>query len=216
MSEEIDGLIADKEAELAPFRVRMEKLREQFKDETAVFAREWYRKTAKDYVSKYPEVALRLTEERIAAMKAGVNDLARDAPRIVEGELDNPTLWWHLEPHLHDSVEKYLQVADKYPEVLDRAVRRVLGQLGVVLEKFGFNVTASVSAGTYREFWFEHIDSRKTVPCYPHLLAWTDNMQETIRQYDAQYVEASEIYGEIQRLKGEKKKLEALSRWDSI
>jgi len=216
MSRDIEGLIQDKEAELSPICLRMEELRGRFKDEAVVFAREWYRKTAKDYISKYPEVTLSLTEERIAAMKASVNELSRTAPKVVEAELDNPKLWWHLEPHLHDSIDRYLQIADKYPEVLDNAVRRSLGNLGLVLERFGFNVTANGETGTYREFWFEHIDSRQTVPCYPHLLTWTDDMQETIRQYNGQYVEAAKIFEEIQLLKEEKKRLEALTRWDSL
>ena len=217
MTEEIDGLIEGQEAELSPLRLRMEELREQFKQETAVFAREWYRKTAKDYIVKSPEVTLGLAVERIAAMKASVNELIRNTPKIVAEELDSPGLWWHLEPHMHESVDRYLQVADKYPEVVDRAVRRALGQLGVVLEKFGFKVTTGGYTGTYHEFWFEHKnDRREVVPCYPHLLTWNDDMQETIRQYDGQYVEAVRIYEEIQRLKEEKKRVEALTRWDSI
>jgi hypothetical protein len=217
MSEEIDGLIEKKEAELAPLRSRMEALRGKFAKETVAFAIEWYRKTAKDYIVKYPEVTLNLSEEKIASMKARVNDLVRNVEKIVKAEFANPVLWWHMEPHLHDSIDRYLQVADKYPEVLDHAVRRVLGHLGVVLEDFGFRVTASGNTGTYYEFWFERpADSHETVPCYPHLLSWTDEMQDTIREYSAQYVEAISVYAQIQLLKEEKKKQEALSRWDSV
>jgi hypothetical protein len=216
MSEEIDSLIENKEAELLPFISRMEELKVEFTKETAAFASEWYRKTAKDYITKSPEVTLSLTEERIADMKAGVNELVKNAEKTVHKELDNPTLWWHMDPHLRESIERYRQVADKFPEVLDRAVRRTLGHLGVVLERFGFRVTASGCSGTYYEFWFERLGKLETVPLYPHLLKWTDSMQDTIRLYDAQYVEATGIFVEIQELKGEKKKLEALSRWDSI
>lgn len=217
MSEEIEGLITEKEAELSPLRMRMEKLKEKFARETAAFASEWYRKTAKDYIVKNPEVTLGLTVDRIASMKAGVNDLARNAEKIVKEEFANPLLWWHMEPRLRDSVEQYRQVADKYPEILDRAVRRVLGRLGVVLENFGFRVTAGGYTGAYYEFWFERsVGSHETVPCYPHLLNWTAEMQDTIKEYDVQYVQALGVYEEIQLLKEEKKKLDALSRWDSI
>jgi hypothetical protein len=41
-------------------------------------------------------------------------------------------------------------------------------------------------------------------------------MQKTIRKYDGQYVEAVKIYDEIHRLKEEKKKIEALTLWDSV
>jgi hypothetical protein len=216
MSEEIDSLIENKEAELLPFISRMEELKVEFTEETMAFASEWYRKTAKDYITKSPEVTLGLTEERIANMKAEVNELVKNAEKTVHKEFDNPELWWHLEPRLRESIKRYQQVADKFPEVLDRAVRRTLGHLGVVLEKFGFRVTVSGCSGNYYEFWFERVGKLETVPLYPHLLKWTDAMQDTIRQYDSQYVEAAEIYCEIQELKSEKKKLEALTRWDSI
>ena len=70
MSEEIDALIETKEKELSPLCSRMEKLRGEFAHETAEFASEWYRKTAKNYISKYPLVALSLKQEKIAIMKA--------------------------------------------------------------------------------------------------------------------------------------------------
>jgi hypothetical protein len=217
LSEEIDGLIESKEAELSSLRMRMDELRKEFARETAVFAREWYRETAKDYVSKYPEVTLGLSAEKIVAMKAQVNMLVKSAEKIVQSEFDNPALWWHMEPHLHESVDRYMQFADKYPEVIDRAVRRALGHLGIVLENFGFHVTVSGYTGTYYEFWFERpISGREAVPCYPHLLSWTEDMQKTIRKYDGQYVEAVKIYDEIHRLKEEKKKIEALTLWDSV
>lgn len=217
MSEEIDGLIETKQAELSPLCSRMEIFRGQFAKETVAFASEWYRKTAKDYIIKYPEVTLSLTEEKIALMKTRVNELVKDSERIVQAEFNNPALWWHLEPRLHESIDRYQQVADKPPEVLDRAVRRVLGRLGLVLEKFGFRVTASGYTGSYHEFWFERpIAGREAIPCYPHLLSWSSAMEGTVREYAAQYVEAMRVYGEIQLLKEEKKKQEALTRWDSI
>jgi len=215
MTEEIDRLIERKEAELLPLRSRMEELRGHFMKETVDFASKWYRKTVKEYIAKYAEVTLSLSEERIAAMRVRVNELTKSSEKLVKAEFDNPSLWWHLEPHLHESIERYQQVADKYPEVLDRAVRRVLGHLGIVLEKFGFPVTASGYTGTYYEFWFEHaVDSHEIFPCYPHLLTWTDEMQDVIRQYNARYVEAMKVYNEIQQLKEEKKRQEALMRWD--
>jgi hypothetical protein len=216
MSKEIDELIKRKEAELLPLRSRMEELKGQFVEETVNFAGEWYEKTARNYITKYPDVTLSMTPQKIAAMKAKVNELVRNAEKIVRGELDNPALWWHQEPHLHDSIDRYEQVADKYPEVLDVAVRHALGHLGFVLEEFGFHVTASGNQSTYYfEFWFEHIEgTRETVSCYPHLLSWTHEMEETVRQYNAQYVEAIKVYNEIQQLKEEKKRREAIKLWD--
>ena len=154
-----------------------------------IFATEWFRKTAKEYITKNPEVALGLTEEKIASMKANVNALVKVANKRSKRNSITPILWWHLEPRIHESIERYRQVADKFPEVLDRAVRRVLGHLGVVLEKFGFRVTASGYTGTYFEFWFERpAGSRRNHPALPASVEiGQKQMQDTIRQYDVQY-----------------------------
>jgi hypothetical protein len=217
MSEEIDILIERKEAELLPLRLRMEELKKEFTKETVDFAFKWYRKAAKEYITKYPEITLSMSEEKIAKMKAKVNELVKNAEKIVRDEFDNPALWWHQKPNLHDSIDQYKQVADKYSEVLDHAVRHILGHLGMVLEEFGFHVTTSSNMGAYKEFWFEHpIGGEQTVPYYPHLLGWSEEMQDIIREYDTQFTKAIMLYNEIQQLKEEKKRQEALTRWDSI
>lgn len=216
MSEETDRLIEIKEAEFLLLRSRMEELKEEFAKQTVDFAFKWYRKTTTEYIAKNPEITLKMSEEKIAKMKAAVNDLVENTEKIVRGEFDDAALWWHLNPRLNESIDKYKQVADMYPEALDRAVRRVLGHLGIVLEEFGFNVTARGFTGAYKEFWFEHsIDGKETVPCYPHLLSWTQEMQSTIRKYDARFTQATALYGQIQQLKEEKKRQEALAKWDT-
>jgi hypothetical protein len=185
MSGEIDSLIEKKEAELSPFHSRMEELKQEFTKETVDFASKWYSKTAKDYIVKYPEITLNMSEEKIATMKSRVNELVQKTQKIVNEEFSNPALWWHMEPHLHDAISRYQQVADKYPEVLDTAVRHVLGWLGVVLEDFGFRITARGNTGTFYEFWFDRqVDTGKTAPYYPHLVSWTQEMQDTVREYN--------------------------------
>ena len=128
MSDEIDVLIERKESELLHLRIRMEELKKEFTEQTADLTHEWYRKTAKQYIAKNPEITLKMSEEKIANMKAKVNELVKNTEKIVCSELATPELWWHQKPHLHDSINQYKQIADKYPEILDRAVRRILGQ----------------------------------------------------------------------------------------
>jgi hypothetical protein len=218
MSKEIDSLIETKEAELLPLRSRMEELKAEFARETVDFVFKWYRQTAKEYITKYPEITLDMSEEKIDRMKAKVNELVKNTEKIVRDELDNnPALWWHQKPNLHDPIDKYKQVADKYPEVLDHAVRHITGHLGMVLEEFGFNVTTEGNTGKYQEFWFEPIlGGKQIVPCYPHLLTWSEEMQNVIREYDGLFIQAITLFNEIQQLKEEKKRQEALTRWDSI
>ena len=151
-------------------------------------------------------------------MKAQVNDLIHDSERIVKGELENSALWWHQRPRLHDSIKQYLQTDDKYPEILDQAVRHVLGRLGLILEEYKYNVSASGNTGSYGEFWFDHPSGAESTAksSYPHMMKWSEKMQSTIRNYNDQYTTAMAIFGEIQKLKEEKKKQQAINRWDSI
>jgi len=215
---EIDVQIERIEAELFPLYEHMEELKCKFIKETVIFAREWYKKTIKEYISKYPEVTLNMKEAKMVLMKNQVNELVRETENIVRDKLEKPVLWWHQQPRLHDSIEQYLQVADKYPEILDRAVRYALGRLGLILEEYGYNVAASSNKGSFFEFWFDHplgADSA-SVPYYPHLLKWSEEMQEIVHEYNAMYLKAIAVFEKVQSLKDEKKRQQAMNRWDSI
>lgn len=217
MSEDIDALIERKEAKLYPFTSSMEELKFDFTQETIKFAREWFKKTTKEYVTKYPEITITMKDEKIAKMKTEANQLIENTEKIVKTELDNRALWWHQRPRLHDSIEQYLQVADKYPEILDHAVRYILGHLGIILEEYRYHVTATGVTGQYQEIWFEHLPgSEQIVSYYPHLLKWTQEMQDTIRKYNALYQQAMTVFSEIEQIKEQKKKQQAMARWDSI
>ena len=52
----------------------MEEFKTEFIKETADFASEWYGKTAKEYVTKYPEVTLNMSEEKLAKMKTKITN----------------------------------------------------------------------------------------------------------------------------------------------
>ncbi len=217
MSEEIDLLIQKKEVTLLPILTLMEELKQEFIMETIDFVSKWYKKTAKEYVAKYPEVALHMSEEKILKMKIKINELVENAEKIVKDELENSALWWHTMPRLNDSIEQYTQLVDKSPQILDRAVRHILGRLGIILEEFAFNVDASGNPSSFHEFWFERLpETEKIIPSYPHLLKWTVKMEDTIRKYNEQFIQAITLHTEIQKLKKEKIKQQALTRWDSI
>jgi hypothetical protein len=217
MNGNLDEQIQKKEAEFMPLRQRMEELKMEFIKETIVFAAEWYRQTTKEYIAKYPDVTLKMSNEKIASMKNKISTLIQSNEKTIS-ELNNPALWWHQKPNIHDSIEQYTQIADKYPEILDRAVRHALGRLGIILEEFNFSVTASGDTRTYKEFWFDHPrgTNASLLPYYPHLLKWSENMQETIKKYNTLYLQANALFKELQELKDEKKKQQAMSRWDDF
>ncbi len=223
MNEDIDFLIQKKEAELQPLRSRMEELRQQFTNDTARFAAKWYQETAAFYVTKYSIITLSLNKEKIVAMKAKVNELARNADKIVKNALSDPNIWWHQAPRKHDSFSLYEQlgneqVGNRFPDVVDKPVRHALGELGPILEQFGYNVTTKGAfGGSYPEFWFEYPEGPGSAarPYFPHLLNWSEEMKNTLQKYDGLFKKAVELFNDVEKLKEEKKKREARKLWDS-
>ncbi len=197
----------------------MEELKAEFTEETVSFASEWYKKTIKRIRAKVSRSHLKHERRKNRPYESPSQRFnSGTLKRLLEASWKNSALWWHQKPRLHDSIAQYLQVADKYPEILDRAVRHVLGRLGLILETYKFNVTASGNSGSFQEFWFDHTqgDDLTSNPYYPHLLKWSEKMQDTIRNYNEQYTKAIAVFGEIHKLKEEKKRQQALNRWDSI
>lgn len=224
MSENIDALIQAKEKELLPLRSRMEELRLQFINETSKFAAEWFVETSKKYVAKQPATTLSLSKEKLAQMKIKVSGLVQNADIIVKKSLSDPKVWWHLTPLKHISNSLYDQlgndaVGNKFPAIVDKAVRRALGELGTVLENFGYRVTTKGAIdGYYPEYWFEYYDGIDSPPrpFFPHLLEWSEDMQYTIQRYSGQFKKAIVIYNEAEKLNEEKRKRQALDMWDSV
>jgi len=198
----------------------MEQLRLQFVNETIGFAALWFEEKAKEYATKKHDVTMNLRKEQLAQMKAQVSNLAINADHIVRDALEDPKFWWHLTPHVNAAAAAYEQlgndrVGNKFPEVLDKPVRRALGELGSILEQFGYGVTTNGNKGSFPEFWFE--ESRSGVhPYFPHLLEWSEEMQNTIMTYDGPYKQAIVLFEEITMLKEEKKRREAAALWNSI
>ncbi len=223
MSENIEVLIQKKEAELSPLRSRMEEIRLQFVNDAAKFAAKWYNETAKQYVAKHPETTLNLSKEKLAQMKAKVTNLMQNADKITQDALSDPNVWWHLAPRKHDSPSLYDhlgddQVGNKFPAIVDKAVRRALGELGTVLEQFEYRVTTSGALERYYpEFWFEYPEGPDLParPFFPHLLEWSQDMQYTLQKYSGLFKKAIVLFNEIEKLKEEKKKRQALELWDS-
>ena len=222
-SENLDVSILKKERELRPLRWRMEELQIQFINECTDFAAKWFEETAKEYVTKYSEITFSLSKEKLAFMKAKVNNLAKNSNRIVKAALLSPEVWWHQEPQMHDDFSEYEQlgndqVGNRFPEKIDKPVRRALGELGRVLEEFGYRVTTQIiKKDSFPEFWFSPLEGteKDAKPYYPHMLVWSKEMQYTLQQYNTQFKKAIVLFNEIQKLKEEQKQHEASKLWES-
>jgi hypothetical protein len=150
-----------------------------------------------------------------------VKNLVRNADKIVRDALSDRGIWWNLDPRKNESHALYEQlgnekVGHRFPEAVDEPVRRALGELGIILEKFGYKVTVNVAnAASYPEYWFENAQSKVgSRPFYPHVLEWSEPMKSTLQQYEGFYKSGVTLFNEIERLKSEKKKQDVNRRWN--
>jgi len=221
MSEKLEDLLATKESELFSLCSIMQKIKLQFINDISDFAAKWYEETARQYIKKYSEVSLNLSTESFGDLKKKVKRLVAGSKEISEKVLGQSGIWWHERPELHSAVSQYDQLSDqqvgnKYPEVIDRPVRIVLGELGIILEEFGFSVRTGVTYGPHNEeYWFEKTEDKTTSPYFPHMLEWSKQMQETLSEYNQLYKQAMLVLQTIQTIKDEIKKRKIIDLWDS-
>lgn len=221
MSEKLEDLLATKESELFSLCSIMQKIKLQFINDISDFAAKWYEETARQYIKKYSEVSLNLSIDSFSDLKKKVKRLVAESKTISEKVFAQPHIWWHEKPELHSAVSLYDQLGDqqvgnKYPEVIDRPVRIVLGELGIILEEFGFSVRTGVTYGPHNEeYWFEKTEDKTTSPYFPHMLEWSKQMQETLSEYNQLYKQAMLVLQAIQTIKDEIKKRKIIDLWDS-
>ena len=221
MSEKLEDSLATKETEFLSLCSQMQEIKLQFVKDTSRFAAKWYEDTVRKYITKYPDVPLNLPTHRFADLKAKVRRLVVCSNEISEKILSQPGIWWHEKPELHTAVTQYdhlgnQQVGNKYSEVIDRAIRVALGELGIILEEFGFNVRTTVAYGSHsQEYWFQKSDEKTISPYFPHMLEWSKPMEETLEEYNQLYKQALLKLQEIQTIKDEIKRIKIIDLWDS-
>jgi len=221
MTETLENIIKTKEKELLSLFKVMEEIKLSFISKTILFTAEWYEKASKKYVTKYSDITLSLSIDELEDLKKKVKTLKKEASTFVEKALSAKNIWWHENPDLRASISQYdllgnKQVGSKYPEGVDKAVRFALGELGVILEEFGYNIATSVSFKPYQEFWFYTEQDQKAHfrPYFPHSLDWSDEMQETMVKYSEAFKKAISTLGEIQAIKEEVKRRRIMDLWD--
>lgn len=220
MAEKLEDLLTAKETELLYLRSSMQNIKLQFINVTSDFAAKWFEETARQYVIKYSNVCLSLSTQRFGDLKAKVRKLVVESKQISEKVFSQPGIWWHDKPELHAAVSQYdqlgnQQVGNKYPEIIDSPVRIALGELGIVLEEFGFNIRTTVTHGSQnQEYWFQKTEEKINTPYFPLMLEWSKPMQDTVQEYNVLYKQALSKMQEIQRIKDEIKRRKIIALWD--
>lgn len=222
MSEDFDSLTQKKQAELDVLKSSMDDMRLQFIRNTTAFIAEWYEENAKIYVTTNSNITLNLGKERLGEMKLKVNELAKNASKIASEVLANPKIWWHLEPHNgQEFLSPYSQYGYSFPDILDKPIRRALGRLGSILEEYGYGVkTKPTHAGIPQSVWIEYTTDSTypkptAQPYYPLRLEWSQDMQDTVKQYNELYKQGIGLFREIENLQHQKKVKQSTDLWDS-
>jgi len=220
MTEKLEDFLATKESELLYFRSSMQKIKSQFINVTSDFAAKWYEETARQNVVKNSDLFLSLPAQSFRDLKAKVRKLVVESKQISERAFSQPGIWWHEKPELHTAGTQYdqlgnQQVGNKYPEVIDTPVRIALGELGIVLEGFGFNIRTTVTHGFHnQEYWFQRTEEKTISPYFPLMLEWSKPMQESLQEYNSLYKQAFSKLQEIQMIKDEIKRRKTIDLWD--
>jgi hypothetical protein len=220
MAEKLEDLLTAKETELLYLRSSMQNIKLQFINVTSDFAAKWFEETARQYVIKYSNVCLSLSTQSFGDLKAKVRKLVVESKQISEKVFSQPGIWRHDKPELHAAVSQYdqlgnQQVGNKYPEIIDSPVRIALGELGIVLEEFGFNIRTTVTHGSQnQEYWFQKTEEKINTPYFPLMLEWSKSMQDTVQEYNVLYKQALSKMQEIQRIKDEIKRRKIIELWD--
>lgn len=220
MSQDFDGLIAEKQKELDSFKSKMEELRLLFIKDSTTFVSEWYKNTAEHFVITESDRTIALGETKVKEMKTKVLELIQNTDKIVNEILSNSNLWWHLSEFDGSMPFAYRQYGNAPPRILDKAIRLVLGRLGVYLEEFGYNVKTSVTIGSFGfNIWIEfdtagNYPLPKGRPYYPFSVNWSEAMRNTIQKYDELYGVAKGLRQELVNLQLRKKAQQAQKLWD--
>ncbi len=210
MTENFDSTIKSHEIELADLIDKMEEIRIQFIDATAVFASNWFDDTTRKYVTSDTENTLKLGKEKIGEIKAKVRKLSSQASQFSEEALSTKELWWHLSLKEMGVLSPYCCSGNRDPEIVNKGVRRVVGRLGPILSEYGFL--------RHEDCWLEHASKcygQKPTPYYPYGLSWSQEMRIIMIQYNEIYKQAFAMYKEIANLKAQKQTKQAIEIWNS-
>jgi len=220
MTESFDIEIANKQTDLEALKSEMETIRQQFIKSTAFLIAQWYNETTTQHVSSNSGNTIKLGREKLSTMKAKIKELVDSADKIASDFLSEPSLWWHLTPKDVErySLSPYEQRGCRYPEVIDKQIRRALGKLGVVFEEFGYGITTKgYPSATDFSVWNEsHLHPyADPKPYYPYRFDWSNDMQNLMKKYNEVYKKALDVYSTINSLQLSKQTKQASDLWKS-
>ena len=175
------------------------------------FFANWYMNTAESIVKGEPEITKGLGKEYLTAMKQKVRELQDKTDDIVSSEMDKNKNWYHK-----DTLSVQPNYFSDSPSIEEeQTLRRIAGQLGPILEEYGYiEVNYAKRLGWRERNRDGSINSDNPNPIYPYTISWGDDQKELMRKYHDLMEKAKSTKSTTDRLKSEKEKSEAKDLWD--
>jgi hypothetical protein len=219
MGSNFDGSRPAGPHELDALKSEMEGTRLRFVRATAAFASGWYMQEAGRQVHADPDNSLRLGAGELRRLKAEVSALSENALAVASEVLSDPSAWWHLSgPSGARGYFDYAQYSSHVPKIIDRPVRRVLGRLAEVLERYGYLGEALRPGGEGGVSWREPVHGGAADGSYtfPYDLEWSEEMRAALREYHEAYEAARRIMSEAAEAEAREKRMKVSALWDSL
>jgi len=110
----------------------------QFLPLVVTFAKAWWPKGAIKEVERDSDTTEKLRNEQVSALKAEVSGLVHNADKHVAKFFSDDLGWWHLQKELSPRSNHRYFVDRSGCRTIEKALRLVLGKLGVVLANYGY------------------------------------------------------------------------------
>jgi hypothetical protein len=207
-----DVRIAEIEGHLNRLRSQMEPITREYGEAATRFLADWYVQQLEGMRQAHWEVVAALGKDRIHMLKAEVSGLVGQVPERVEQEFSQGKYWTHRKERLDDTPAqediRYLVEKEQPSGAFATGMSKLLGELGGVLEKFGFPVGDSGN-----DVW-----GRKSLlqeGQYQRAIVWPPSLLSPLKQYHPLCKEYVSAYLGLQKAKHDKEVAMADELWDA-
>jgi hypothetical protein len=206
-----DVRIAEIESHLDRLRNQMELITRAFGGAAKGFLADWYFQQLEGMRQAHWGVVTALGKDRIHMLKAEVNELVGRVPERVEQEFSQGKYWTHRKEWLDDPpAQEEMQYAveqEQPPGAFAEGMSKLLGELGGILEKYGFPVGDSDN-----DVWGRR--SLLQQGQYQLAVGWPPSLLNPLKQYQPLCKEYVSAYLGLQQAKQDKEEAMASELWD--
>lgn len=215
MERDFDSEIATARGEVEAISTQMEQVRQRILTATADFLPSWIRERAKREVQGDSTVTLALGPEKLREVKGEVERLAAGGSELVEKHVNKKSVWWHLSPvvdYKHDYDPGY----DKnLPKAFAAPIRTAMGQLGVLLQRYGYIGEKSRGPWISRDRTASQFGA--SLPSYFGLeVDWPQSLRDDTAKYAELLKKAQARMRTITEIESEKARTTAADLWDTV